>query len=327
MKRRDAIGAMIAGAATLGGFNRVIADTGSQLPATSQDGSRSGPLGPSDDVQTLASERPVAMIIPEANVDSEVEINHIVDGQMLNPTGPWVVSWYEGTGLMHEKRRNMLYSGHVDYWDVGPAIFWNLVDVPEGTEVQVLGDKGGEASYAIEYIERVTLAEMTAEKMQEITAPTPYEALTIITCGGEFDYNVGQYLQRDIVRARLVEGAESGTSISEEESAAPSDDSVTADEAPADPAAATDTGESEVTTDAEDTGSAGPATTATVTDDGVNVRSEPSTAGTAITAANAGDVVNITGETVEADGYTWYPVQLEDGTEGFIVQDFLEVAP
>ena len=327
MKRRNAIGAMIAGAATLGGFSRVIADTGSQLPATSQDGSRSGPLGPSDDVQTLASERPVAMIIPEANVDSEVEINHIVDGQMLNPTGPWVVSWYEGTGLMHEKRRNMLYSGHVDYWDVGPAIFWTLAGVPEGTEIQVLGDKGGQASYAIEYIERVTLAEMTAEKMQEITAATPYEALTIITCGGEFDYNVGQYLQRDIIRARLVEGAESGTSISEEESAAPSDDSVTADQAPSDAPvdAAPEDNTSETGAEGEDATAA--AGTATVTQDGVNIRSEPTTAGTPITAANSGDTVTITGDPVEADGYTWYPVRLEDGTEGFTVEDFLEIAP
>lgn len=326
MKRRDAIGAMIAGAATLGGFGRAFADIGSQLPATSQDGSRSGPLGPSDDVQTLASERPVAMIIPEASVDSEVEINHIVDGQMLNPTGPWVVSWYEGTGLMHEKRRNMLYSGHVDYWDVGPAIFWTLAGVPEGTQIQVLGDKGGEATYAIEYIERVTLAEMTPEKMQEITAATPYEALTIITCGGDFDYSVGQYLQRDIIRARLVEGAESGTDISDEESAAPDEESVVADQAPEGETPEGNSSETEVTPE-ETTGSAGPATTATVTQDGVNIRSEPSTAGTAVTAANSGDVVNITGDPVEADGYVWYPVQLEDGTEGYTVEDFLEFAP
>lgn len=316
MKRRDAIGTMLASAAVLGGFRQVAADVNSTLPSTSRDGYRSGPLGPSDAVQTLASERPVAMIIADANVDSEVEINHIVDGQMLDPTGPWVVSWYEGTGKMHEKRRNMLYSGHVDYWDVGPAIFWTIAAVPEGAEIQVLGDKGGEATYAVEFVERVTLAEMTSEKMRDITAPTPYESLTIITCGGEFDYSVGQYLQRDIIRARLISGSESGSSISEEEANTPQDESVTAEEAPADPASA-----------AENSTSAGPATTATVTDDGVNVRSEPTTSGSAVTAASAGDVVDITGPTVEADGYTWYPVRLEDGTEGYIVGDFLELAP
>lgn len=313
--RRDAIGAMLAGAAAIGGFSHVVADTSSQLPDTSRDGYRSGPLGPSDGVQTLASERPVAMIIPEANVDSEVEVNHIVEGQMLNPTGPWVVSWYEGTGQLHERRRNMLYSGHVDYWDVGPAIFWTLASVPEGTPIQVLGDKGGEATYEVEYIERVTLAQMTPEKMQEITAPTPYEALTIITCGGEFDYNVGQYLQRDIIRARLVAGEESGTRISEEESAEPEEEPVTADEAPADPDP-----EGEETEEAT-----APSGTATVTQDGVNVRPEPSTSETAVASASAGDTVTITGESVEADGYTWYPVQLEDGTEGFIVADFLDI--
>lgn len=319
MKRRDAIGAMLAGAAALGGVSHALADVGSQLPDTSRDGFRSGPLGPSDAMQTLASERPVAMIIPDASVDSEVEINHIVDGQMLNPTGPWVVSWYEGTGLMHEKRRNMLYSGHVDYWDVGPAIFWTLVNVPEGAEIQVLGDKGGQATYAVEFIERVTLAEMTAEKMRDITAPTPYESLTIITCGGEFDYSVGQYLQRDIIRARLVE--EFGTEISEEEADVAPEESVTADEAPADPAAAVDDAE------VQPSEPAGPATTATVTENGVNVRAEATTSGTPVTAAEAGDIVDIIGETVEADGYIWYPVRLEDGTEGFIVADFLDLAP
>lgn len=308
MKRRDAIGTMLAGAAALGGIRSVLADTGSQLPASSQDGYRTGPLGPSDSVQTLASERPIAMVVPDAGVDAEVEINHIVDGQMLNPTGPWVVSWYEGTGMLHEKRRNMLYSGHVDYWDVGPAIFWELANVPEGSLIQVIGDKGGEATYAVEFIERVTLAELTAEKMQQITAPTPYEALTIITCGGEFDYSVGQYLQRDIVRARLVQGKEAGTSIGEESSEAPTDEATAeATEAATEAAAA--------------------AVTATVTDDGVNVRSAASTTGDAISAVNSGDTVTITGDAVEADGYTWYPVQLADGTTGFVVADFLEIAP
>jgi hypothetical protein len=33
--------------------------------------------------------------------------------------------------------------------------------------------------------------------------------------------------------------------------------------------------------------------------------------------------VTITGDPVEADGYTWLPATLEDGTTGWIVQDFV----
>ncbi len=301
--RRDVIGAMLAGAAALGGIRHGAADSASTLPAASREGSRSGPLGPSEGAQILASERPVAMIIPDAEVDAEVETVQIVDGQMLDPSGPWVVAWYEGTGLLHERARNMLYSGHVDYWDVGPAVFRNLAAMPAGTLITVLGDKGGQAVYAIEYVERVTLAQMTPEKMQEITAPTPYEALTIITCGGEFDYNVGEYLQRDVVRARLVQGQEAGSPVG-------------AGQQPA----------AEATTP-EATGENGGEQTATVTQDGVNVRPAASTAQDAIAVANNGDTVTITGEAVEAEGFTWYPVKLANGTEGFIVAEFLDIAP
>src|SRR5699024_5094241 len=96
--------------------------------------------------------------------------------------------------------------GHVDYWDVGPAVLRNIVNVNEGDPVTMEGQNGGEYVYSVEYVERVTLSELTSEKLQEITGPTPYGALTIVTCGGEFDYNAGEYLQRDIIRCRLDMG-------------------------------------------------------------------------------------------------------------------------
>lgn len=306
--RREVIAALASGMVAAGGIRLVMADSASQLPATADTGILAGPVGPSDAMQTLASERPVAMIIADADVDAEVEINHIVDGQMLDPTGAWVVAWYEGTGMLHEKRRNMLFSGHVDYWGVGPSVFRNLAGVPEGSIIQLLGEKGGQASYAVEFVERVTLAEMTAEKMQQITAPTSFEALTIITCGGEFNYDVGEYLQRDVIRARLVSGEEVGTEIGSEDSA--TTPAATEEAATQEPAASADTEK-----------------TATVTQDGVNVRPSASTSEDAVAVANSGDVVTITGDSVDGDGYTWYPVKLEDGTTGFIVADFLDLAP
>ena len=310
--RRKVIAAMLGGIAVGSGVRLAAADSASQLPDASGTGTLAGPVGPSDAVQTLASERPVAIIIADAEVDAEVEVNHIVEGQMLDPTGPWVVAWYEGTGLLHEKQRNMLYSGHVDYWGVGPSVFRNLANVPEGSLIQVIGEKGGEAYYAVEFVERVTLAQMTAEKMVQITAPTPYEALTIITCGGEFDYDAGEYLQRDVVRARLLSDREVGTAIGSDDATAVSDGSTPV-EAPATPGATA--------------AAAGAAKTATVNQDGVNVRPSAGTTENAVSAVNQGDIVMLTGDPVDAEGFTWYPVELSDGTTGYVVADYLDVEP
>lgn len=298
--RRNLIGAMLGGVVIAGAGRDALANTGAQLPVWGEaepGATKAGSLGLTRAATAVQPEIPVAIVIPDAGVDAEIEVNKIVDGQMLDPTGPWVVSWYEGTGLLGEPDRNILMSGHVDYWGVGPAIFWTVADLQEGAEVTVYGDKGGTATYAVEYVERVGIYDLTQEKLAEITGPTGYDALTLITCGGDFDYDAGEYLQRDIIRCRLV-GHQSGR---EEEGA----DVPVVEETP--PPARAD------------------GQPATVTQDGVNVRPDASTAGGPITALNSGDVVTITGAAVEADGYTWYPVQLEDGTEGWVVGDFLDL--
>ncbi|MEZ4505001.1 MAG: hypothetical protein R2848_03815 [Thermomicrobiales bacterium] len=41
--------------------------------------------------------------------------------------------------------------------------------------------------------------------LDKIVGPTDNESLTIITCGGPFDYTNGVYLERTIVRAHRVE--------------------------------------------------------------------------------------------------------------------------
>jgi hypothetical protein len=192
-------------------------------------------------------------------------------------------------------------SGHVDYWGVGPAIFRNVASLTEGSEVVVNGEKGAVATYTVEYVERIQTRTVTPEKLAEITGTTPYDALTLITCGGEFDYDAGEYLERDIIRCRLVEvapgDAEAGSS--QESSARQVEET---------PAPARPGGQP-----------------ATVSQDGVNVRPDASTAGEPLAVVNAGDPITVTGAPVEAEGYTWYPVTLEDGTAGWIVGDFLDI--
>ena len=164
---------------------------------------RPGPLGlaPSP-VTRNRGVRPVALRMDKFGIDAPIEYLQIVDGVMMNPSGPWVVGWYEPTAALGQFG-NSVYAGHVDYWDVGPAIFYSIThgDVQAGDEIMGIGEDESEFVYTVTMRETVSLGELTSDKIGEIVGPTTRESLTLITCGGEFDYSTGEYLSRTWVRA------------------------------------------------------------------------------------------------------------------------------
>jgi sortase (surface protein transpeptidase) len=147
---------------------------------------------------------PVALQVDSVGVDAPIELGAIVDGAMLDPSGPWVVSWYDQLGKVGEGG-NVVMAGHVDYWNVGPAVFWSVRDLPAGDIIRVVGEDGKNYEYAVEWIERYDAAGLTPEVIQnDIVGDTGQETLTLITCGGEFDAATGQYNERWVVRANLI---------------------------------------------------------------------------------------------------------------------------
>jgi LPXTG-site transpeptidase (sortase) family protein len=167
----------------------------------SSGGARPGPgtqIAPSTPAVTGAV--PVAISIPNAQVDAAVEEREIVDGVMQDPTGPWVVSWYKETPKLGAQG-NTVMAGHVDYWDVGPSVFYNVSDLKEGDLITITGDDGKVYTYKVSWVRLYNTADAP---IQEIVGPTDKRALTLITCGGEFDYTNGVYLQRTVIRANYV---------------------------------------------------------------------------------------------------------------------------
>jgi hypothetical protein len=67
------------------------------------------------------------------------------------------------------------------------------------------GEDGRPYRYAVEWVETFEVAELTSGTLQEVVSPTPESVVTLITCGGEFDYASGEYLSRTVARALLVE--------------------------------------------------------------------------------------------------------------------------
>lgn len=312
--RRQLLGSFIAGVTVVGGVaagvrtsSRVELPTWGKAPPSDISDLKAGSLDltpVSHDSETpVANEGtvPVAIRIPDAKVDAQIERTKIVDGVMLDPSGPWVVSWYETTGLVGEPD-NAVMSGHVDYWDVGPAVFQNVASLPDGALIHVDGLNGTAFSYAVESIERVP-AKLDQEKVNEVVGRTDYAALTLITCGGEFDLETGEYSQRDIVRARLTETSGSETPITSQEQVI---------ESPTD--------QSAVYPNADG------GTLATVTEESINIRADATTNAGVVGEATLGQTLTVIGGPQEGDGYIWVQIRLEDGTEGWIVQEFLESA-
>ncbi len=138
--------------------------------------------------------------LQKVSIDAPIEQQQIIDGVMQNPSGPWVVAWYKETGRLDELG-NVVMAGHLDYWDVGPAVFFNLGQLTNGDMIEVIGEDEQVYTYVVRWSR---LYDIATAPIDEIVGPTTIESLTLITCGDPFDYERGEYLQRLVVRAERV---------------------------------------------------------------------------------------------------------------------------
>lgn len=143
------------------------------------------------------------LLIPRIGVDAPVVVLGIdAGGVMESPHSPWDVAWYDfsaGPGF----KGNAVFSGHVDYHDVGAAVFWDVRDLKMGDEIQVRLADGTLYHYGVSALNSF---EAGTAPVAEIVGPTPNQVITLITCGGTFDSSIRQYSHRVVVRAdRLPE--------------------------------------------------------------------------------------------------------------------------
>jgi LPXTG-site transpeptidase (sortase) family protein len=192
------LASMLAMTATVSANAPIVSTKTGEMPTTG--GLRPGPIGLNPPPVLAAGVTPVAIKIENAGVDAEVETIQIVDGKMEDPTGPWVVSWYKETAKLGELG-NAVMAGHLDYWDVGPAVFYNVGSLQPKDPIQVTGDDGELFTYEVDWVKNY---DSENAPISDIVGPTDNESLTLITCGGPFDYQNGVYLQRTVVRAHRV---------------------------------------------------------------------------------------------------------------------------
>lgn len=147
------------------------------------------------------------LIIAKIGVDAPITMRVVgPDGHMPRPEGPTDVAWYDfsafqGLGGRPGVGGNTVLSGHVDYRDYGPAVFWDLRKLDVGDEIVIHLSDGSEYKYVVEW-NRVV--DSSAAVWNDIVAYTPQESVTLITCAGTFDPSTRSYDQRRVVWAVRV---------------------------------------------------------------------------------------------------------------------------
>jgi len=149
-----------------------------------------------------ASESPLErLIISAAGVDAPVVVKGVdAAGVMESPDNAYDTVWYDFSAKPGYGG-NAVFSGHVDYVNVGKAVFWEIKDLNPGDEIQVRLQDGTVYRYAVNFKQQYDAATAPVE---EIVGPTPRETITLITCSGTFNQVTRQYDKRLIVRGERI---------------------------------------------------------------------------------------------------------------------------
>ena len=122
---------------------------------------------------------------------------------MIEPTDAQHVAWYKETARIGEPG-NMLLAGHLNWWRVPDAVFFNLARLQPGDGIAIAGDGGDTSRYVVEWVRQLPSGEAPGDDVLGMTA---WPAATLITCAGSWDATISSYEERTVVRARYVDDA------------------------------------------------------------------------------------------------------------------------
>jgi LPXTG-site transpeptidase (sortase) family protein len=141
------------------------------------------------------------IVIPDAAINAPIVVKGVDNaGVMIAPDNATDVAWYDfsakpGFG------GNAVFAAHVDYINVGPAVFYNIKDLEPGDLIEVHQEDGTIVRYGVTVKQQYDVA---SAPVQEIVGATPKESVTLITCSGEFSSISHQYDKRLVVRAERL---------------------------------------------------------------------------------------------------------------------------
>lgn len=145
---------------------------------------------------------PTRLRIPGIFVDAPVERYGIdsATGQMDVPSNVTDVGWYE-FGPKPGQPGSSVLAAHVDLEGQGPGVFFDLQTLLPGDEIEIQYDDGRTKIFKVDASTTYLKEELPLDAIFSRDGPP---ILTLITCGGGFNSNVGRYDSNVVVYARPV---------------------------------------------------------------------------------------------------------------------------
>jgi sortase (surface protein transpeptidase) len=152
-------------------------------------------------VPNVATGRPLELQIPRIGVVAPVEAVGVDrDGAMAAPSGPFRVGWFD-LGYYPGEPGNAVIDGHVDYVNVGPAVFWRLGELHVGDTILVTAPPKQVLTFVVE---RTAVYPYNDAPIKDIFGPSDVPRLNLVTCTGVFNRATRNYDRRLVVFAKLA---------------------------------------------------------------------------------------------------------------------------
>lgn len=147
---------------------------------------------------------PARVQVPDLDIDMPVEPAGVApEGDMELPDRADVAAWYEFGPAPAAPAGSTLVAAHVDSWTTGVGPFARLRDVAPGAAVVVTTADGTAYEYRVQDVVRVP---KDVAPVGEWFDRSGARRLVLVTCGGDFDREVGHYADNVVVTALPVGG-------------------------------------------------------------------------------------------------------------------------